>query len=81
MQDKTVALETSPAQPAEEELNPFLIFPQPEENFKVPNSLVCFFLFSFFTTFHRPLLEFACTLSFLVFLNKLQISGFDLLKC
>ncbi|RVW95302.1 Glutamine--tRNA ligase, cytoplasmic [Vitis vinifera] len=39
VEDKTVALETSPAQPAEEELNPFLIFPQPEENFKVPNSL------------------------------------------
>lgn len=35
VEDKTVALETSPAQPAEEELNPFLIFPQPEENFKV----------------------------------------------
>lgn len=48
VQDKTVALETSPAQPAEEELNPFLIFPQPEENFKVPNSLVCFYLFFFF---------------------------------
>ncbi|RVW15008.1 hypothetical protein CK203_090453 [Vitis vinifera] len=35
VKDKTVALETSPAQPAEEELNPFLIFPQPEENFKL----------------------------------------------
>ena len=70
MQDKTVALETSPAQPAEEELNPFLIFPQPEENFKVPNSLVCFFLFSFFTTFHRPLLEFCMHLEFFSFLEQ-----------
>lgn len=35
MQDKSVAVIAPLAQPSEEELNPFLIFPQPEENFKV----------------------------------------------
>ncbi|XP_038693600.1 glutamine--tRNA ligase, cytoplasmic [Tripterygium wilfordii] len=34
VEDKTVA-EIAPAPPSEEDLNPFLIFPQPEENFKV----------------------------------------------
>ncbi|GAB2286771.1 Glutamine--tRNA ligase, cytoplasmic [Dionaea muscipula] len=32
---QTVAVDDSPAQPTEEELNPFSIFPPPEENFKV----------------------------------------------
>ncbi|KAK9998249.1 hypothetical protein SO802_017852 [Lithocarpus litseifolius] len=34
VEEKTVAVVT-PEQPPEEDLNPFLIFPQPEENFKV----------------------------------------------
>uniref|UniRef100_A0A2N9FPW4 glutamine--tRNA ligase n=1 Tax=Fagus sylvatica TaxID=28930 RepID=A0A2N9FPW4_FAGSY len=34
VEEKTVAVVT-PEQPSEEDLNPFLIFPQPEENFKV----------------------------------------------
>lgn len=34
-QDKATVEET--AKPSEEEINPFLIFPSPEENFKVPN--------------------------------------------
>lgn len=35
MQEKATVEET--AEPSEEETNPFLIFPSPEENFKVPN--------------------------------------------
>ncbi|KAK9280478.1 hypothetical protein L1049_014170 [Liquidambar formosana] len=35
VEDQSVAVVASPTQPSEEELNPFLIFPQPEENFKV----------------------------------------------
>ena len=70
MQDKTVALETSPAQPAEEELNPFLIFPQPEENFKVPNSLVCFYLFFFFNNFSPAFVGVCMHLEFFSFLEQ-----------
>lgn len=35
MQEKKAAVVTA-APPSEEELNPYSIFPQPEENFKVP---------------------------------------------
>ncbi|KAK6931522.1 Glutamyl/glutaminyl-tRNA synthetase, class Ib, catalytic domain [Dillenia turbinata] len=34
VEDKAVVVDTPAAQPSEEELNPFLIFPWPEENFK-----------------------------------------------
>jgi len=39
MQEKKVAVATS-APPSEEELNPYTIFPQPEENFKVCSTLL-----------------------------------------
>ncbi|CAK9159504.1 unnamed protein product [Ilex paraguariensis] len=35
IEDKATSEDTPPLQPSEEELNPFLIFPSPEENFKV----------------------------------------------
>ncbi|KAK4430229.1 Glutamine--tRNA ligase, cytoplasmic [Sesamum alatum] len=34
-EDKAIVEETAPAKPSEEEINPFSIFPSPEENFKV----------------------------------------------
>ncbi|KAK6157682.1 hypothetical protein DH2020_011930 [Rehmannia glutinosa] len=34
-EDKAVVEETAPAKPSEEEINPFSIFPSPEQNFKV----------------------------------------------
>lgn len=34
MQDKSIVV-SAPEQPSEEEINPFSIFPKPEENFKV----------------------------------------------
>lgn len=35
VEEKIVAVDAPPVQPSEEELNPFSIFPNPEENFKV----------------------------------------------
>lgn len=35
MQDKLVATVSLKQPPSEEDLNPYLIFPQPEDNFKV----------------------------------------------
>lgn len=35
VEEKNVAVDAPPVQPSEEELNPFLIFPKPEDNFKV----------------------------------------------
>ncbi|KAL0430153.1 UNVERIFIED_CONTAM: Glutamine--tRNA ligase, cytoplasmic [Sesamum radiatum] len=34
-EDKAIVEETAPAKPSEEEINPFSIFPSPEQNFKV----------------------------------------------
>jgi len=39
MQEKKVAVATA-APPTEEELNPYTIFPQPEENFKVCSTIL-----------------------------------------
>lgn len=50
-QDKATVDET--AKPSEEEINPFLIFPSPEENFKVPNCYAAPFCYmSSFSYFH-----------------------------
>ena len=35
MQDKVSAEETPPLKPSDEEVNPYTIFPSPEENLKV----------------------------------------------
>ncbi|KAK6134118.1 hypothetical protein DH2020_032143 [Rehmannia glutinosa] len=39
-EDKAVVEETAPAKPSEEEINPFSIFPSPEQNFKVTGGKV-----------------------------------------
>lgn len=63
MQVKSVAV-VAPEQPSEEEINPFLIFPQPEENFKVQSSFLVIISvmisFLLFISFACNLLLFWC---------------------
>ena len=46
--DQSISVDAHPPPTSEEELNPFLIFPQPEENFKV----LYYMVFSFRISSH-----------------------------